>query len=305
MSVFSQMRKLSNLLPGKRRRMEHSLDREIQYHLDRRIGDLKKAGLTAAEARTQALIEFGGVTQVQAEVRDSWFWRWLQDIGRDARYAARALLGSPGFTATALLSLALGIGANTAIFSILHALLLRSLPVADPQRLVVVTRNETVSSPYPLFTELRDHSQSLEGVLAFRTTPMRLGKDGETERVTGELVSGTYFDVLGVKPTIGTTIAREDDESPGLGGPRGPVVALSYNFWLRRFGGQADTVGAQILLNGHPFRVAGVAPLGFQGTEVGEPEDVFAPMTMQESCCRNSGQRCRSRAASGFGFSDA
>ncbi|MGH9631164.1 MAG: ABC transporter permease, partial [Bryobacteraceae bacterium] len=187
----------------------------------------------------------------------------------------------PGFTATAVLSLALGIGANTAIFSILHALVLRSLPVADPERLVVVTRNETVSSPYPLFVELRDHSQTLEGVLAFRTTSMRLSKDGETERVIGALVSGTYFDVLGVQPSIGTPIVMEDDQLPGSGGERGPVAVLSHSYWLRRFGGQIAIVGTRILLNGHPFTVVGVGPPAFTGTEVGESPDVFAPMTMQ------------------------
>jgi len=154
--------------------------------------------------------------------------------------------------------------------------------VADPQQLVVVTRNGVVSTPYPLFANFRDHAQALDGVLAFRTTAFRITDHGETERVTGCVVSGTYFDVLGVKMLVGTPIAPEDDQKPGSGGWRGPVVVLSHSFWLRRFGGQPSIIGTRILLNDHPFTISGVAPPGFSGTEIGEPSDVFAPMMMQE-----------------------
>jgi predicted permease len=262
---------------------EEDFEREIRYHLERRAEELRQSGLDEREARRQASIEFGGVAQAQEEARDVWTVRWLRDLGRDVRYAVRVLAASKGFTATALLSLALGIGANTAIFSILHALVLRSLPVADPDRLVVVTRNQVVSSPYPFFVALRDGSRTLDGVLAFRSTPVRFGAGGETERITGALVSGTYFGVLGVHPSIGTAIEPEDDRVPGSGGWRGPVVVLSHGFWLRRFGAQSNVVGTRIELNGHPFTVAGVGPPGFSGTEVGEPVDVFAPMMMQEA----------------------
>jgi predicted permease len=229
------------------------------------------------------VLEAGGIDQVKEQVRDTWLGGALDAAIRDTRYAIRTLRRSPGFTITAVLSLALGIGANTAIFSILHALVLRSLPVSDPATLVVVSRNQTVSSPYPLYVELRDHSQILAGVLAFRTSGMRLSKDGETDRITGALVSGEYFDVLGVRPAAGTVITTEDDRLPGSGGSRGPVAVLSYGYWQRRFDGQASAIGGRILLNGQPFTVVGVAPPGFQGAEVGEPADVFAPMAMQPS----------------------
>ena len=208
------------------------------------------------------------------------FERWCHDCLRDARYGGRALFASPGFTATVVLSLALGIGANTAIFSILHALVLRSLPVSDPERLVVVTRNQ-VSTPYPLFRYFRERSQTLVGVLAFRTAPMRLEVDGVTERVTGALVSGSYFDVLGVEPVLGSAIADGDDVAPGTGGSRGPVAVLSHGAWMRRFGGQSSVLGSRILINGQSFTVVGIAPRGFKGSEVGESPDVFAPMMMQ------------------------
>lgn len=277
------MRKIMNLFRSRRWRLEKDLSRELQYHVDRRVDDLIRAGQSAVDARRQASIEFGGVAQIQEAVRDAWPWRWLSELGRDFRYAGRVLRGSPGFTVTAILSLALGIGANTAIFSILHALVLRSLPVSDPERLVVVTRNgNQVSSPYPLFLHLRDQSQALAGVLAFRTTACRFSEGETSERISGALVSGGYFEVLGVKPAVGTTIAIEDDRHPGSGGWRGPVVMLSYAFWMRRLGGQKSIVGTRILLNEHPFTVVGVTPPGFNGTEVGESPDVFAPMTMQE-----------------------
>ena len=255
----------------------------MRGYLDEMTERKIRQGILPAEARRQALLEAGGLDQVKEQVRENWLGTGIETTIRDVHYAVRTLRRSPGFTITALLSLALGIGANTAIFSTLHALVLGSLPVSDPQRLVVVTRNEAVSSPYPLFVEFRDHSQTLEGVLAFRTTPMRLSKDGETERITGVLVSGTYLGVLGVQPSIGTAISNEDDQIPGSGGWRGPVAVLSHSFWLRRFGGQASAVGTHILLNGSSFMIVGVGPPGFQGLEVGEPADVFAPMTMQEA----------------------
>jgi predicted permease len=282
MRLAAKIKRLLDNLVG-RDRLESTLDAELRGYLDEMTERKVRQGILPAEARRQALLEAGGLDRVKEQVRDAWLGAGIETTIRDVHYAVRSLRRSPGFTIAALVSLALGIGANTAIFSILHALVLRSLPVSDPQRLVVVTRNGTVSSPYPLFLELRDHSQTLEGVLAFRTTPMRLSKDGETERITGVLVSGTYFDVLGVRPSIGTAIANEDDRTPGSGGWRGPVVVLSHNFWLRRFGGQASAVGTRILLDGRPFTVVGVGPPGFQGTEVGEPADVFAPMTMQEA----------------------
>jgi hypothetical protein len=254
------MRKLLNLFRSRRNRMEGDLDRELRYHLERRAEDLKKSGLSDAEARRQASIELGGVAQVQEQVRDEWLWRWLQNIYRDVRYAARGMLRNPGFAAVAIVSLALGIGANTAIFTILHALVLRSLPVSDPQRLVVVTRDEGVSSPYPLFFALRDNSHAFDGLLAFRTTACRFRDGDATERMIASLVTGGYFEVLGLTPAAGTTIAEEDDQTFVSGGPRGPVAVLSHAFWMSRYAGAPAVIGKQIRLNGHGFTVVGVGP---------------------------------------------
>src|SRR5262249_18458445 len=163
MRLAAKMKRLLANLTG-RHRLESTLDEELREYLEEMTERKIRQGILPAEARRQALLEAGGLDQVKEQVRDTWLGSGIETTIRDVRYAVRILLRSPGFTITALLSLALGIGANTAIFSILHALVLRSLPVSDPQRLVVVTRNETVSSPYALFIELRDHSQTLEGV---------------------------------------------------------------------------------------------------------------------------------------------
>ena len=149
-------------------------------------------------------------------------WRLLESLTQDLRYSFRGLRKSPGFATVAILSLALGIGANTTIFSVLNAVLLRLLPVPNPEQLVLVaTSNQSFS--YPVYRHLRDHAQSLQGLIAFRTLPMSLSVNGATERITGAIVSGNYFSILGVRVSIGTAIQVEDDRTPDSGGPRGPA----------------------------------------------------------------------------------
>ena len=204
----------------------------------------------------------------------------MDTLRQQLTFAVRALRARPSYSLIVIATLALGIGANTAIFSILHALVLRSLPVADPARLVVVMRNDQPSQQYPLFVHFQQHSKTVD-VLAFRTATWRFSAGQKDERITGALVSGSYFSVLGISPALGTTITNEDDTIPGSGGPRGPVAVLSHGFWIRQFGGEPGVVGSSILLNTRLFTVIGVAPPGFSGTEVGQSVDVFAPMTMQ------------------------
>jgi len=278
-----------NLWGRRRDRMERDLERELRDHVERRTADLVRSGLSLEEARRQAAIQFGGMASVQEDVRDTWAWQWLDNLARDVRFAARMLRQSPGFTATVMLSLALGIGANTAIFSVLHALVLRSLPVRDPRSLAMVGRpvigadgvSYNWSFSYPVFRDLQAGARSLDALMAFRTTEARLSADGSAERITAALVSGNYFDALGVTPALGTAIGPEDDVKAGSGGWRGPVAVLGYGFWTRRFGARASMVGSRILLNGGAFTVVGVAPPGFEGTEVGESPDVYVPMMMQ------------------------
>jgi len=202
----------------------------------------------------------------------------------DFRYALRQLLKTPGFTAVAVLSLALGIGANTAIFSLLNAVLLKSLPVRQPEQLVVVatkapgqTQIGPISSfSYPVFRELREKNPGFSGMFAHNALPMSMSGGGQTERVLGELVSGNFFSVLGVNPHLGRVFTEMDDQTPGAH----PVAVISYNFWQRRFGADPQIVGQRISLNGYPFTVIGVSSPGFQGVQVGVAPEVRIPIMM-------------------------
>ena len=204
----------------------------------------------------------------------------MDAIRQEIKFAIRSLIKRPSFALMVVATLALGIGANTAIFSLLHALVLRSLPVSEPERLVVVSRTN-LSMPYPLFVHFEQHSTTLEGLVGFRTQAFRFTAGETTERITGALVSGSYFEVLGVRPQLGTLIGKADDQIVDGGGARGAVAVLSHGFWMRQYGGQPGVIGSTILLNARPFTIVGVTAPGFQGTEVGESPEVFAPMTLQ------------------------
>jgi predicted permease len=202
---------------------------------------------------------------------------------QDVRFSARRLLKSPGFTLVALVSLALGIGANTAIFSLVNAVLLRPLPVAAPGRLVSVSvlgkDDSMLAFSYPSYKDFRDRGgEVLAGLFAERMAPMSLSRDGGNERVWGYLVTGNYFDVLGVGAARGRAFTAEEDRAR----LSAPVAVISDACWRRRFGADPGVVGRDILLNGHPFRVVGVMPEGFAGAEVVYTPEVWVPMTMQE-----------------------
>lgn len=206
----------------------------------------------------------------------------------DLRFALRTLRRSPVFAVVAVLSLALGIGANTAIFSLLDQVLLRALPVREPQRLVVfhvaehfpgwsmADAHESVFS-YPMYKDFRDGSRVFDGVVARAGAPVSVSDGGATERAGAEIVSGNYFQVLGVTPLVGRNLVPEDDGAPGAH----PVVMLSHGYWRRRFGASPAVLGRKITVNGHPMLVVGVAPPGFHGVIGGRTPDLFVPITMQ------------------------
>src|SRR5580765_1005028 len=203
----------------------------------------------------------------------------------DFRYALRTLLKAPAFTTVVVLTLALGIGANTAIFSLTDQVLLRMLPVKAPEQLVVLDgpgafrgrtfNNGTLS--YPMYRDLRDQNTVFDGVIARFPAPLTLLAGGQSERVSGELVTGNFFDVLGVRAQIGRTFTPDDDRTPG----GQPVVVLSHHYWMRRFAGDPGVLNRNISLNGLPMTVVGVTPPGFFGIVVGENPDVMVPVTMK------------------------
>ncbi len=205
----------------------------------------------------------------------------MNALWQDLRYGFRRLTKSPGFTLVAILSLALGIGANSAIFSLVDTVLLRPLPVDHPERLVELFGTlhrgaDYTTQSYPNYKEYRDRSDVLSGLLAYRFAPMSLSGAGANERVWGYIVSGNYFDVLGVRPALGRWFLPEEDRTQGSH----PVVVISYGCWQSRFAGDPSMVGRQITLNNLPFTVVGVAPKGFFGTEVAYAPEIFAPMMM-------------------------
>jgi putative ABC transport system permease protein len=208
--------------------------------------------------------------------------RWIEIIARDVRYAVRRLGRSRGFTVVAALSLALGIGANTAAFGVLYAVLLRPLPVRDPGALAVVQQRRggtQYSMAYPAYAYLRDHAtRSIADVIAFRDTTVNLSDGRSTERVTGLLVSGNYFGALGIDTIAGSSITADDDRTPDTGGARGPVALLGEQYWARHFNRDPAIIGSVIRIQGEPLTVVGIVPARFRGTRVGALPDVFMPM---------------------------
>src|SRR5687768_4025168 len=196
---------------------------------------------------------------------------------RDLKDACRSLAATPVVTAVAILSLGLGIGANTAIFSILDSLTLRTLPVDRPQELAIVEMGEGRTSwTNPIWEAIRDRQEPFGGALAWSMTRFNLAQGGQTELVDGVWASGGYFDVLGTPAILGRTFTPADDRRGG--GPDGPVAVISYNFWQQRFGGSTDVVGKPLLVERVTYTIIGVTPPEFFGTEVGRKFDVAIPL---------------------------
>jgi len=269
----------------RRRSLERGLDRELQYHFDRRVADLTGAGIGEPEARRRVAAELG-LVRVREEVRDVWLTRWFRDFLYDLRFSARSFLRSPGFTAVTLLSLALGIGATTAIFSMVDQVILHALPVREPERLVLVDWNgdDLITyvtgsinlMPYPICRGLQQQTRLFDGVLCRAEIQVNFTASGDPRPVAAEIVSGSYFPVLGVGPALGRVIEPADDAATGAG----PVVVLSYDFWQAQFGGAADIVGSKVLIGNHPMTVVGVAAAGFRGVDVGAVPAFWMPTSM-------------------------
>jgi len=202
----------------------------------------------------------------------------MDNLLKDIRFGLRSLIKRPGFTTIAVVTLALGIGANTAIFSVVNATLLRPFPVSQPDRLVYVFNGPQGSVfSYPDYSEMRDANQVFDGMIAWGGISVSLNNDGQPNLVSGAIVTGNYFDVLGVKPALGRLISVEDDKTPGAH----PVSVISYRLWQSRFAGDRNVIGKQLLLNGQTFSIVGVAPLEFPGTQMGIVRDLYVPMMMQ------------------------
>jgi predicted permease len=259
---------------GRRDRVTHEIDRELDFHLAELADELMAGGMSEEEARREARRRFGNPAVQRERTRDVDVMVWLESMGADLRYAFRSLRASPGFALAAVLSLALGIGANTAIFSLVDAVLLRSLPVSRPEELVQVTMTGGQDHfTNPLWEELRGRQNAFSSVMAFSSDRFEMSRGGESRRVEGAWVSGAYFSTLGVAPAAGRLLAPADDR-PGC-----PAVAvLGHDFWRSAFGGDRGVVGRTISLAGQPVEVVGVAAKSFTGVEVGRADKVFVPI---------------------------
>jgi len=271
---------------------------ELALHLEAAYEDALADGLSAAEAEERVVRGYdwpwlecelsraeqplaARALQPPLELIEQTGGIRMESFIQDLRFGVRLSIKNPGLTLVAVITLALGIGANTAIFSVVDRLLMRMLPVNEPERLVnLIGRDEKggheASFSYPIYKDYRDQNDVFDGLLAFSETAMNLSEGGESERVMGVLVSGNYFDTLGVTPALGRAFLPEEDRTPGAH----PVAVVSYGLWQRRFGADPKLVGRAITLNTYSFTVIGVAPAEFRGVRRGVSPDVYVPMQM-------------------------
>jgi predicted permease len=286
----------------RKRQLDARLDEELRFHLEMQAHELEARGMSREAARREARAALAAdgpgwsVESLKEELRARRGVPALEILGQDLRYAARMMRKSPGFTAVALLSLALGIGTNSAIFSVVNALLLRSLPVPDADQLMVLQRHEgngeVPNFSYPAYRQLADSAAVCSGVvavtfefaavvrpaLAFAQGGAGGAAGGEVETASAELVSGNLFSALGIAAAAGRTFTAAEDDVPGAH----PVAVLGYGYWERRFGRDPGVVGQTLAVDGVPVTVVGVAPRGFNGAFVDGAPDVYLPITMRE-----------------------
>jgi predicted permease len=261
----------------RRKNREHDLEREIRADLELEAEEQRERGLAPEEARYAARRAFGNVTYVKEEVHQMAQWNFAAQLWQDARYAVRALRGNPLFSAAAIVSLALGIGANTAIFSLMDALLLRFLPVRNPGELVElmwVQRGVPIDSfSYPPIAALAARKDIFAGLAGFSGYTFNVASGTDTMRVPGALVTGEFYSMLGVEPFAGRLLTPDDDRP---GAP--PAAVLSYAYWKSHFGGDLSLIGRTIEIEHVPVLIAGISPREFDGTNIGSAANLTLPL---------------------------
>ena len=285
----------------RRRQLDAQVNQELRFHIDSYAEDLVRAGMSREEAMRRARAELGSVAAARENCRQAWGTRGWDELRGDLRYALRMLGRSPGFTAIAVGSLALGVGANTVIFTVAQHMLLDKLAVAHPDELRMLSWSEgregvvqemwgwfnnppgggeeSTSFSYPVYEQLRSQNKVFADIFAFKGFGrMTVTIDGQTESVLTEMVSGNYYATLGVQPQLGRVIDAQDDGAEGSG----PVVVISDQFWTRRFGRAQNVIGKPILVNGKPMTIVGVNPKGFTSAYSAQGNlDLFLPFSMQ------------------------
>ena len=279
MSLRRKLSKLSALFH--RSKPADDLEEEIRAHLEMEERENLESGMSPEEAHYAAVRRFGNVTLTQERSREMWRWSTVETLWQDLGYGVRQLRRSPGFATVAILTLALGVGANTAIFSVINAVLLTPLPVKNPKeliQLVTVGPYGVGSFSYPALKRFRDENHECSEMAAIGwLSNLDAAVDGQPETVEGRIVSGNFFPFLGVSASAGRTFTGEDEKTR----PTSAVAVISYAYWKRRFGLSSTVVGRSITLNRTVFTIVGVAPAGFSGIEIGYSPDIYVPMTME------------------------
>lgn len=279
MNWISQLRR--------RRQMGEDLREEIREHIHERTAALMAEGVPREEAKRQARIAFGNPDLVKEHGDEVWIWTTLSAWLRDVQFAIRQLRKSPGFAVTTTLTLALGIGANLAVFNILDTLMLASLPVRDPESLVTLATHNPLNTMFgvtdapiklnlPAIEQIERRSKSFEGVFGWTEYDMTVEENGTSERIPGAILSGNAFSVLGLHPAVGRLLTAEDDR-PG-GGPEGWVAVIGYGYWLRHYGGSRSVIGDHLRISGQPVTIVGIAPRGFDSIQIDSHPEVYLPL---------------------------
>lgn len=263
----------------RRKRNAQRLDDEIQFHVDQQIAENIAHGMSPQEACYSATRTFGNPTVLKEETRDTWGWTWLEQIVQDLRYGARALAKNPGVTAIVVITLALGIGVNTAMFSLLNGWLLRPLPVPLPEQITVLASQQKEGSngnfSYPDFLDFQRGDDSFSSLFGYSFGIGGLSADGDAREIAYSSVTGNYFSALGVKPALGRLFLPGEGEKPG----EELLVVLGYTFWQRKFGGDPHVIGKSVRVNGKQATVIGVTPREFHGTAFLLDMDAFLPLS--------------------------
>src|SRR5215471_12860449 len=263
---------------SRRRDWEQELDDEMRDHIAHRTAHLIRVGVAPDEAARRARLQFGPPESFKELCREAHGLRWPNEILQDLRYGWRMLRRNPGFSLIAVLSLALGIGVNIVVFGVINGILLRPMPVPDPERIVSVARPlGTASQSFPNYRDIRDRNAVFESLFAYRFAAVGLETAGKAERTWGFLVTGNYFEGLGIRPALGRFFTAQ--ESAAINGS--PWAVLGYACWQTRFGGDPNVIGRVIRINSYPYTILGVAPPGFRGTEIFYSPDIWLPASMQ------------------------
>jgi predicted permease len=263
---------------------EAELAEEIQSYFDVQVGRRMSKGLTREEAERAVRLVFESPDHTRERVREVRVGANLEIAWHDLRYALRAMKKNPGFAAAAILSLGLALGANTAIFTLVNTVLLKSLPVKEPDRLFFIDssggKDRDNGPPYPCYERLRDANHSFSGMAAFSGDRFKVTIDREPEQINGQYASGSYFEVLGVRAVLGRVMTPADDSVFGLGGPQGAVAVISYGLWNRRFGRDPAVLGKSVQVGETHATIVGVTEPGFVGLSPGFPADITIPITL-------------------------